>query len=176
MSATDPLNVRRLMVVEDDASHLELLDEVIRSRGYETVLFPTARAALASLEAADQPRPTAILSDIKMPGMSGIEFLAVLRSRGDQLPFVIVTGHESREQLLTAVRLGATDFLEKPWQMADLTAVIDRVLEIGVRQQTYQDLLRRLAERHQDSAADFLRLGSLAQVATRLHALNARGR
>jgi DNA-binding NtrC family response regulator len=67
-----------------------------------------------------------------MPLKTGMDLLSDLRSQYSQVPFVIVTGYDDKESLLGAIRLGATDFIEKPFKPKQLLEVMERALDLGL--------------------------------------------
>jgi YesN/AraC family two-component response regulator len=73
-----------------------------------------------------------VLSDINMPLMTGLELLADVRSRFNAVPFVVLTGFGDSSSLREAIRLNATDFLEKPFKAAELLEVMSRAVEYGL--------------------------------------------
>jgi DNA-binding NtrC family response regulator len=105
-----------VLVVDDDADIRLALEMLLTYEGYEVWTAPHARAALARLdeEEARGRRVGVVVSDVKMPGMDGIELLEKLVARPDPPPVVMVSGHADVEMAVGACRRGAVDFLEKP--------------------------------------------------------------
>lgn len=110
-------------VVDDDADHLAALCDLLQARGYRAEGFASAEAACASVA-----EPDLVLSDLRMPGQDGMALLEHLRARQPDLAVVLLTGHGDVPQAVRAMRLGAEDFLEKPYDGAHLMAVVDRAL------------------------------------------------
>lgn len=110
-------------VVDDDADHLAALCDLMRARGYAVTGFASAEAACASPD-----RPDLVLSDLRMPGQDGLELLERLREQQPDLAVVLLTGHGDVPHAVRAMRLGAEDFLEKPYDGAHLIAVVERAL------------------------------------------------
>jgi two-component system nitrogen regulation response regulator NtrX len=102
-----------VLVVDDEASIRESLRMILEFEGYEVREAAGGRAALA--ETAAEP-PDAVLLDVKMPEMDGLETLQALRERGCDMPVLVVTGHGDVGTALEATRRGAYDFFEKPLQ------------------------------------------------------------
>src|SRR3569833_1480245 len=99
-------------IVDDDEAVRDSLDLLLSSAGFETLSFGSAEAFLG------HPREEARiceLSDIRMPGMSGIELLARLRREGGRCPVVLITGHGDVPLAVAAMTRGAHDFIEKPF-------------------------------------------------------------
>lgn len=160
MTATATAAPALIHVVDDDADHLAALCDLLRARGYRVRGFAGAAAALASTDA-----PDLVLSDLRMPGQDGLDLLAALRARQPDLAVVLLTGHGDVPQAVRAMRLGAEDFLEKPYDGAHLIAVVERALRNGA---TRAELKRLRAELQRRGAA-----GLLGQSAA-IEALRAR--
>jgi DNA-binding NtrC family response regulator len=95
----------------------------------------TANGAEAAIKVLRSEEITAVLSDVSMPGGSGLEILRACRSGGSSTPFIFFTAFGSKNFMRIALQLGAVDFLEKPFEMAELKGVILKALEIGARQE-----------------------------------------
>jgi len=112
-------------VVDDEASIRDSLAMLLRSVGLASRTFADARSFLA----AYQPRPDACLvADVRMPGMSGIELQEALRTRGAELPIIIITGHGDIAMAVRAMKAGAADFIEKPFHDQTLLDAVHRAL------------------------------------------------
>ena len=108
-------------IVDDDAAVRDSLELLLGSAGFETQAFDSAEAFLA---APREPGRGCLLSDIRMPGKSGVELLGILRERGDVCPVVLITGHGDVGLAVEAMKRGAQDFIEKPF---DATRLIDAI-------------------------------------------------
>lgn len=133
----------RIYVVDDDDDHLSALCDLITVSGYTVQGFTSARAALAELI---EP-PDLIISDLRMPDMDGIALLKEVKARGVSVPVMLLTGHGDVDHAVEAIRAGAEDFLEKPYDSAHLLAVIRRTLDAYAARQEVARLHRVLAER-----------------------------
>lgn len=112
-------------VVDDEASIRDSLAMLLRSVGLASRTFADARSFLATY----QPRPDACLvADVRMPGMSGIELQEALRTRGAELPIIIITGHGDIAMAVRAMKAGAADFIEKPFHDQTLLDAVHRAL------------------------------------------------
>jgi two-component system sensor histidine kinase/response regulator len=109
-AASTPL---RILIVDDDTALLEALPEALRLR-MGGVTVETADSAAAALERIAQREYDAIVTDIKMPGMDGLELLDEIRVRRPDTPTLIITGHGENELVVHALRGGARDFIQKP--------------------------------------------------------------
>ncbi len=109
-------------IVEDDASVRDSLALMLGLSGYSTALFADAEAFLAAWKPAWSG---CVVADLRLPGRSGVQLQAELRARGSPLPFVIVTAHGDVPTARAAFQAHAVDFLEKPFEHAQLRAAID---------------------------------------------------
>lgn len=123
----------RVLVVDDDGFMRELLHRVLTGAGMQVAVYGSAAELLAT---NDLSTAAILLLDVKMPSMSGLELQELLRNRGIDLPVVFISGAADLAMAVTAMRNGAADFIEKPFQAALL---IERV--------------RRAVARHEDSVA-----------------------
>ena len=109
MNAADPPTVA---IVDDDESVRTALLGLLRAAGLKAKAFASAEEFLASHE---QQRIGCLISDIRMPGMSGLELQAVLNSRHVRIPTIFITAHGDTNLKMQALRAGATEFLLKPF-------------------------------------------------------------
>jgi DNA-binding NtrC family response regulator len=116
--------MNRLLIVDDDPLSREYLVEAIQSLGLRPEAVAAPQAALERLESKDYDL---VLSDLRMPGMSGLELLKAITAKHPGLPVVLLTAHGSMEAAIDAVRLGAADFLLKPITPQALNLVLERV-------------------------------------------------
>lgn len=115
----------RILIVDDDRNTREGLERALRSRN-DVFLAPDAQTGLNILknQAIDL-----ILSDIRMPGLSGMEFLEKVKEASPDTPFILLTAYGSVEVAVEAMRSGAYDFLQKPVDLDQLEIRIERALE-----------------------------------------------
>lgn len=125
----------RVLVVDDDAAVCWALEQVLTSAGYAVSIAADAAAAKRILR---RSQPDMVLSDVRMPGQSGLELLAELRADHPSLPVVVMTAHGTMETAIEAVQRGAFDYLPKPIDL-------DRTLEI-VRRALGEDRLAAAAQ------------------------------
>jgi FixJ family two-component response regulator len=114
-------------VVDDDASVRDSLALLLGLRGYRAALFASAEDFLAALE------PTwkgCLLTDLRLPGMSGLALQQELRRRGNALPTVIITGHGDIAAARAAFKSNAVDFIEKPFDESGPLAAIEAAFEL----------------------------------------------
>lgn len=127
-----------VFIVDDDEPMRDSLALMLGLWGYRAASFASAEAFLA----AYQDKWTGcVVADLKLPGKSGIELQAELRAGGSHLPFVIITAHGGVSSARTAFQAEAVDFLEKPFDEADLRVAIEKGLarELGRVQRAVAD-------------------------------------
>ena len=109
-------------VVDDDASIRDSLSLMLGLAGYSTRLFADAESFLAAFD----PRwAGCVIADLRLPGLSGTQLQGEVRRRGSAIPFIIITAHGDVPAARTAFRAQALDFLEKPFDEAQLRQAID---------------------------------------------------
>lgn len=114
-----------VFVVDDDASFLAGVSRLLRASGFAVETFPSAERFLAQ---RPPEAPGCLLTDLKMPGMSGIELQDALARSGNSLPIVFLTGEGDIPTSVEAMRHGAEDFLTKTAPKEDLIAAVERAL------------------------------------------------
>ncbi|WP_339434053.1 MULTISPECIES: sigma-54-dependent transcriptional regulator [unclassified Pseudomonas] len=115
-----------VMVVDDESSIRSAVEQWLSLSGFEVQLFSRAEECLAALPAHF---PGVVLSDVRMPGLSGLELLAEVQRRDADLPVILLTGHGDVPMAVEAMRDGAYDFLEKPFSPETLLGSLRRALE-----------------------------------------------
>ncbi len=116
----------RLLVVDDNASARESVADVLRHVGHEATACSSGAEALAELRSATYD---VVVTDLQMPGMSGLELIREIERRRFGVQVLMVTAHASVETAVVAMRHGAFDYLEKPYDVDRLEASIDRALQ-----------------------------------------------
>jgi len=99
-------------IVDDDDAIRRALTMLARSAGYEARAYAGGEAALAALT---PDSAGCVVTDVRMPGMSGLDLQAALRDRGVDLPVIVITGHGDVPMAVRALKQGAADFIEKPF-------------------------------------------------------------
>ena len=141
-------------VVDDDASIRDSLALMLGLGGYATRLFADAESFLVAFDPAWSG---CVIADLRLPGMSGVELQSRVRSRGSTVPFVIITAHGDVPAARAAFRAQAVDFIEKPFDEAQLRAAIDTAFALERRRIDAAELRRadleklaRLTERERE--------------------------
>ena len=101
-----------IAIVDDDDSVRGTLQELLRSAGFSSRAFESAEAFLGS---GHQRETACLITDIRMPGMSGLELQATLNAERCKIPTIFITAHGDEEMRLQAMRAGAVEFLPKPF-------------------------------------------------------------
>lgn len=115
-----------LLVVEDDSAIRELLEEELHDAGYTTHGVSSAEEAIALLS---HTAVSLIITDVRLPGISGIQLLQQLRHEGSELGIIVITAFGTIDQAVEALKLGADDFLTKPLDLDAVRESVFRVLE-----------------------------------------------
>lgn len=115
-------------IVDDDASIRWVLEKAMGKAGLTTRMFESADAVLSSLR---KQQPAALLSDIRMPGVDGLELLREVRSRYPRLPVVIMTAHSDLDSAVNAFEGGAFDYLAKPFDTNEAVSLVQRAIDSG---------------------------------------------
>ncbi len=115
----------KVYVIDDDEAMRDSLNFLLDSSGFEVSLFEDAQSFL---EALPDLEFGCVISDVRMPGLDGIELLKRMKADSSQFPIVMMTGHGDVPLAVEAMKLGAVDFLEKPFEDDRLTAMIDQAI------------------------------------------------
>ncbi|HUO00038.1 MAG TPA: response regulator FixJ [Bradyrhizobium sp.] len=115
-------------VIDDDAAMRDSLAFLLDVNGYKALLHESANAFL---EQASSGTVACVVSDIRMPGMNGIELVRRLKSRGSSSPVILITGHGDVALAVEAMKAGAADFIEKPFDDAAILEAIQSALRAG---------------------------------------------
>lgn len=113
----------KVLLVDDEKDFLEVMAERMTARGMEV---STASSAAEAISLAEKESFDAIIVDLMMPEMDGIEALKLLKKKKPESQVILLTGHATLEKGIEAMKYGAVDFLEKPADMSDLTKKIKK--------------------------------------------------
>jgi len=117
----------KVLIIEDRRENIVFIaNNILKPMGYEVF---TARDGQMGLEKAEEIFPDLIITDINLPRMSGLEVMEKLLEKGIMIPTIVMTFHGTEETAVQALRLGARDYLIKPFTMEDIEAALDRALE-----------------------------------------------
>lgn len=129
------LLTKRILVVDDE----ELIREVIAKKvetslGYEAIEASNGKEALQRIE---ESPPDLIITDLRMPEMDGLQLLSEIRAQHRTTPVIILTGYGSMEDAMAAIRLGASSFLRKPFDINEVIALVENIFAV---QQEHVDI------------------------------------
>ncbi|MCE6951628.1 sigma-54 dependent transcriptional regulator [Cereibacter sphaeroides] len=117
----------KVAIVDDEADMRQSISQWLALSGFDTETYASAEEALKGLSA---DFPGVVVSDIKMPGMDGMTFLKKLMSMDSGLPVILITGHGDVPMAVEAMRVGAFDFLEKPFNPDRMTELAKRATQL----------------------------------------------
>ncbi len=143
----------RILIVDDEPAVGALLSRVLRKSGYQIQVETGAEEALQAVRAAPGEFDL-LLTDLNLPGLSGLELLDKLRSVDESMIKIVITGQATLDNAITSLRRGAYDFIEKPVSPDQLTAVTERALEYR--------FLKKENARYQNHLEDMVREKSAA--------------
>ena len=133
-------------VIDDDDAMRDLLEFLLRAAKIEVRTYDSATAFL---KAMPEGGTGYIVTDVRMPGMSGVDLLRQLQSRGSTMPVIVITGHGDIQLAVEAMKVGAADFLEKPFDdevlIASVKLALDRLKKDAKRDNERVVLNNRLA-------------------------------
>jgi DNA-binding NtrC family response regulator len=133
----------RLLIAEDGADLLDLLEEDLEASGFETVLERDGRAALLKIE-REQEQIDLLITDVRLPGLTGDRLLAKMREKRPEAPVIVITAFGTVEQAVEMVKAGAFQYLTKPVETDDLLRLVKKALEICAPQREQVRLRREL--------------------------------
>jgi two-component system response regulator FixJ len=136
-----------VVLIDDDAAVLRSLRMLLQHRGLNVSCFASVESFL---EQADRNGFDCVVSDVRLPGMSGLELQHELKRRNPGVPLILITGHGDVEMAVAAIKQGAADFIEKPFDDDRLVASIDDATKRKKKRQSEEDeravLEARIAE------------------------------
>src|SRR5436190_3493129 len=152
-----------ILIVDDDPVQRRLLESMVRRFGYEAVALDGGDAALGRLLAPDAPPTDAIVLDIVMPDLDGLGVLARLREAGSNIPVIVQTAHGGIDNVISAMRAGAADFVVKP-------VGVER-LQVSLRNALAATALESEIQRLKRSRAGTLTFKDIVTRSPRMHAV-----
>jgi two-component system response regulator AtoC len=134
----------RILIVEDEDKLRRIVQLELESAGYEVDGAPTAEQGLSLAALVN-----VIITDLRLPGMDGLQLIGQLQARGIQAAVIVMTAHGSVETAVEAMKLGATDFLQKPFSLDHLTTVVNKVMAVQSLRAENQRMRAELDGRYQ---------------------------
>lgn len=136
----------RILLIDDDTSLREVLGFALREQGHTVSAFPDGMGGLSEIGAI---RPEIVITDLKMPGISGLEVLSRVHQIDGTIPVIILTAFGSIEDAVEAMRSGAHDYLTKPYNRDELKLTLDKAIEKRLLLLENKNLRERLREQTQ---------------------------
>jgi two-component system response regulator AtoC len=130
----------RVLVIDDDPGVRDYMEALVSRQGYRVFAVADAEQALDSLE---RTRPDIVTLDVVLPGIDGLETLRQLKQRIPDVPVVMLSGHGQARNIVEAMRLGASDFLRKPFEVEELELAFQKALEKRALKQEVEQLRGR---------------------------------
>ena len=135
---------RRILVVEDEEKLRRVIELQLVSSGFDIDKAATAEEAIKIVDRADL-----VLTDLRLPNMDGLQFLAQIRRQNAQVPVVMMTAYGSVETAVESMKAGATDFLLKPFSLDHLMQVVGKALEVRALREENRKLKEELGRRYE---------------------------
>ncbi|MFZ4795142.1 MAG: sigma-54-dependent transcriptional regulator [Blastocatellia bacterium] len=135
--------IERILIAEDDPDLRDLLQDELEDAGYETIVCINGQKALDHIERQNE-QIDLLLTDIRMPGLSGNELLALIREKRPEVPVIVITAFGSVEQAVEMVKGGAFQYLTKPFDTEDLLQTVSKALEKSAPQREQARLRREI--------------------------------
>lgn len=135
----------RILVVDDESSMRQLLDIALRKEGHQIVVAESGKKAV---ERFGKSAFDLVISDIRMPDMSGVEVLRHVKQSSPETPVIMITAYSAADTAVEALRLGAYDYIAKPFKVEELKATIKNALEKTRLAEEVVSLKRVLRQKH----------------------------
>jgi DNA-binding NtrC family response regulator len=136
--------VPKILVVDDEVSLIDTLRILLKREGFEVA---TAAGGARGIEQLGEFRPDVVLSDVRMPGIGGLEILAAVREHDASIPVILMTAQASLQTAIRAVNEGAFHYVQKPFANDDLVNICRRAVESRQLKRENQALKREIARR-----------------------------
>ena len=133
-----------IFLIEDDYSQRESIQSFLGFKGYDIQSFKSAEEFLGLPQI---PRPSILITDMRLPHSSGVELHKQLTKLGLDIPIIFISGESSIQQSIDAMKQGAIDFLVKPFDIKDLTNAVEKAIYIELKKLNLMALLKNLSPR-----------------------------
>src|SRR3569833_2986079 len=131
-----------ILYVDDEPSVGLILEDTLRRAGHEPV---GARNVPEALQALARGGVELIISDYRMPGLTGLEFLSLIRREGYEIPLIMLTGYASIEHAVSSIKAGAVDYITKPLRPEQMTLAVEQALELVALRKENATLRREMS-------------------------------
>lgn len=132
----------KILIVDDDVDALALMEELFENKGYNPV---TATNGLEALKLIQDDEPDMVITDIRMPGMDGMQLLAELSKRYPYIPVIMITAHGTIEAAVEAIKMGAKDYILKPLRLDEILTKVETIAQLRSLVKENEYLRSRLA-------------------------------
>lgn len=138
----------RILIADDSDAIRDVLNEALQDEGYDVTEVASGDAVIEAFKETNGPAPDLALMDIRMPGKDGLEVLRALRAtRDSELPIIVMTAFGSASTAIEAMKLGAFDYIAKPFELDEVTVAVERFFE---RRDLSDRVVRMMAESNKD--------------------------
>src|SRR5687767_9362456 len=134
----------KLLIIDDEASHAEAVAESLERVGYECVIATSSAEGARRIE---RDEPNVILTDLKMDGLDGLAILRKAKQELDDVEVVVITGHGDVQTAVEAMKAGAANYLQKPVNLGELRAMVERAAERFRLHRVNKQLLQQIEEK-----------------------------
>ena len=152
---------RLIWIVDDDESMAKVMEKSLSREGYDTQCFHDPEQLLAELNAGV---PDLVVSDIRMPGMTGFSLLEQINELDSPIPVIMVTAFGDLDSAVDAFKYGAFDYLTKPFNLADLNALVGKALAESNQSESAAELKPELTGKSEVMLELFRLMGRLSQI------------
>jgi two-component system, LuxR family, response regulator FixJ len=135
----------QVCLIDDDEAVRDSVGLLLENHEFQVSSFGSAEEFLNRME--EGLRPSCVVSDVKMPGLSGLDLQRLLAEQQARIPLILITGHGDIAMAVAAVKAGAHDFLEKPFDDQTLLESIESALDEARRKKAHEDTLQEFAAR-----------------------------
>ncbi len=135
----------KIMVIDDEKNYLILLETLLTDEGYEVLTFSDPELALAFL---DEDEVDVIITDVRMPNLSGQEVLEIIKKKHPHIPVIIMTAYGTVDGAVEAMKCGAFDYLNKPFSNDELLLTVQKAVKLSFAEKQNLILKKALWEKH----------------------------
>ncbi|MFH2126537.1 MAG: response regulator, partial [Pseudomonadota bacterium] len=119
--------MERILIVDDEKNYLVVLQALLADNGYEML---TAQNGPQALALAAEEEPDLVITDMRMPQMSGLDLIQRLKARFSEMPIIVMTAYGTVENAVEAMKSGATDYISKPFENTELLLTVQKALKM----------------------------------------------
>lgn len=151
----------RILIVDDESELREIIVSNLKDNFPEIIEAKNGKEALELIKTTSF---SLVISDVNMPEMSGLDLLVATKALGVQTPFVFITVSSDSENILKALRLGAFDFVKKPFDEDELISVVNRAVEVGSRRNQIMSELKNIDPQTQEKITKNTKMIELLEI------------